>query len=175
MEWLSRYFWHLIPITLAVFLYRNAGTEIRHLWYMTSSSEYRSTYTDLQGVAGHTAINFKLTQKLPSNFEDFLMTTRLRLPGRDRDTWLDAWGTTYQLVDHGEKFDVMSCGADRDCTTSEDNLVESAIKVRGKAMSLPAIPGAPVGMEKLDMKNLDADKINAETEKRMNEIDNLGK
>lgn len=140
------FFFVTLPLAAYFYAFPGAPAQVKR-WSIiaVNAQDYWQAQKDIQGAAGMTSLHFKATGRLPDDFSAFLRENR-RIMGRvDAAPEADLWGTPYELVDHGETYEVVSCGADRDCATPADNLVERLRKVK------LAAPGEPVGTKPEDL------------------------
>jgi hypothetical protein len=132
MKFFSKLFWFVLPFAILIGTYREANTSVRrYISMMGNSQEALETYKDMQGIANLLAVYYKSTQQLPVDFKGFLAEWR-KPKGGDGKVYADAWATDYQLRDLGEKFELVSCGPDKDCKTEHDNLVEVVRKMKAE-------------------------------------------
>lgn len=142
MEFARIFFFITLPLAAYFYVVPGAPANVKR-WSVIAANaqEYWQAQKDIQGAAGMTSLHYKASGRLPADFSAFLRENR-RIMGRvDSAPESDVWGTPYELIDHGDTYEVVSCGADRDCDAALDNLVERLRKVKPAAAG--AAPGTP--------------------------------
>lgn len=131
MTFLAKFFWPLIPVVLLFATYREANSKVLRYWAFSQDRDaVMDTQKDLNRIMMKVAINYRATQSLPNNLKIFLELMPSIEGARERAIDVDAWLVPYQLHDLGERYELVSCGPDRDCENEIDNLVEGAKKVK---------------------------------------------
>lgn len=148
MKLIGKLFWILLPATLLAATYREANPTVRRYWAFYQDRErVDDTSKDLNRLIMQLAIYYRTTHRLPGDLATFLANMpAIGMSGRTRPMDTDAWLVPYQLRDLGDRYELVSCGPDRDCANENDNLVEGAVKVN------EAAPAEPGGGDKADDK-----------------------
>lgn len=138
MKFIAKLFWPLLPVMILAVTYREAGSSVKRYWALASNrQESFDTYRDLEAATTLVSVYYKTMQSLPADLPGFLTQMREGKVPPSRKPYADAWGTPYQLQDKGDSFDLVSCGPDKDCAETSDNLVASAKKIKGAKLPLP--------------------------------------
>jgi hypothetical protein len=166
MKFVAKLFWPLLPVALLVGTYREANSTVLRYWAFSRDRDAVSdTFKDLQKIITTVAINYKVTQTLPHDLKDFLEQQPVLIPGsRTRPLNVDAWLTPYQLHDLGDRYEVVSCGPDRNCDDPIDNLVEGAKKVKNGAADPGGDPRMKTLMKNVNEMNKNVDEYNKNLE-----------
>lgn len=117
-----------LPLAAYFYLVPGAPATVRRYAIMAGHVQaYWEATKDIQGVAGVTSLHFRASGQLPADFAAFLRENRRTSSATPH---IDVWGTPYRLVDRGDSYEIVSCGADRDCALAIDNLTERLRKVK---------------------------------------------